>query len=338
MHLEFRRGSAWASKKARKVAASLEPKDIKKVAVIRHAAIGDMMVIRPFLVALRNFFPNAEITFSVTRSYFYGTPEDLVDHVHIIDKDKGEGGKTSFFTRWKQAKELGPHDIIFDFTDSNLSLITLIANRARLKIGYPYRLFKRLFFDITTLRSDFSLEIESILHQLYILGAPLQWPYDFALPKNEQKLKTIVYFAGASVPDKCWPYDNFFSLIKKMAIKYPEFTHIILEGIKGNEKFDEIYLPLQHMDNVIKKQAMPLNEVFHYLSQVGLVISNDTGIRNMAIAANAPTLGIFFNTVPYRYWPRSKEHDIVFNENYEVPTVDHVFEKVHTILNNNQYD
>ncbi|MBD3797958.1 MAG: lipopolysaccharide heptosyltransferase family protein, partial [Campylobacterales bacterium] len=65
LKLNFRRGSAFASKKAREYLATISPSDVKNIAVIRHAAIGDFVVTRPFLIELRKFFPNAKITLSV---------------------------------------------------------------------------------------------------------------------------------------------------------------------------------------------------------------------------------------------------------------------------------
>ncbi len=48
MKLWFGNG-AWASPKAIQRAESLKPEAVRKVAVIRHAALGDMILTRPFL-------------------------------------------------------------------------------------------------------------------------------------------------------------------------------------------------------------------------------------------------------------------------------------------------
>jgi len=113
--LNFRRGSAFATKKAKRYLETISPQDIKKVCVIRHAAIGDFMVIRPFLIHLKKFFPNAKIILSVNKSAMYGLPYDLIDEVHIVNKDHPikKGKKTSLFQRIKDIKKLPPCDIIF---------------------------------------------------------------------------------------------------------------------------------------------------------------------------------------------------------------------------------
>ncbi|WP_457743402.1 glycosyltransferase family 9 protein [Sulfurimonas sp.] len=329
MKLNFRRGSAYASKKAREYLKDKKPEDIQKITVIRHAAIGDFMNIRPFLIELRKFFPNAQITLSVLSHYMYGIPEDLIDNVHIMRRYKEDHTKTGFLTRIKEAKTLPSQDIIFDLTDSTISILLIFLTNAKLKIGYPYRGIRRMFFDIATLRSDFVVEAVSVEHMLNILGAKTKFPLSYGLdkiyPKTED-LKQIVYFAGASTKTKCWEEDKFQDLIAKMSDKYEDYNHIILQGIGDNEKFYEIYNPLKERENVQLQKVLPIEEVMQFLKNSRCLISNDTGIRNMGIALEIPTIGIFFHIPPFRYWPREEKHDCVFNIEYTSPSVESVYE------------
>ena len=336
MHLEFRKGSAWASKYGRMTASKIKPDDVRKITVIRHAAIGDMIAMRPFLVEARKYFPNAFITLSIIKSFSYGVPEDLVDRVHVVDKSKRTNNliKSKLLARIKQAKELGEQDIIFNLTDSNLSYTITLLNRAKLKVGFPYRLFKRIFCDIATLRSDYVIETESMLHQLNILGAKHAVPYNYGYKVTYKRNgQYIIYFAGASTAHKCWESNKFKDLIGRMAEDYPSYCHVILRGIKDDEQFDDIVEPLSVFDNVITKDSMPLEKTMKYLGEASLVICNDTGIRNMAIGANTPTVGIFFATGPFRYWPRYGLNDVVFNSDYTSPEVVDVYNSASSILN-----
>ncbi|QOP40812.1 glycosyltransferase family 9 protein [Sulfurimonas marina] len=327
MKLNFRRGSAFASKKAHKYLETITPKDVEKITVIRHAAIGDFMNIRPFLIELRKFFPNAKITLSVVRHYMYGIPEDLIDDVHVITRYKEDGTKTGLFQRIKEAKTLAEQDIIFDLTDSTLSLFIVALANAKLKIGYPYRALRRAFFDIATLRSDFVVEAQSIMHMLNILGAKTRFPLVYGNEKRYPKkdLKQIVYFAGASTEKKCWEKEKFRSLIDKISDDFPEYNHIVLQGIGENEKFLEIYKPLSHKENVLLQEKMPIEEAMKFISKSRCLVSNDTGVRNMGIALETPTIGIFFQIPPFRYWPREDKHDCVFNIEYTSPDVEDVY-------------
>ena len=337
MKLNFRRGSAFASKKAKQYLETITPKDIKTVTVIRHAAIGDFMNIRPFLIELREFFPNAKITLSVNRSAMYGMPEDLIDDVHIMDKDdpNDRSKKTGLFYRIKQAKELPEQDIIFDLTDSTMTLLLIIFSKAKLKIGYPYRALRRFFYDIATLRSDFVIEAHSVLHMLNLLGSHITKPinYGFATkyPKNEKK--QIVYFAGASGDNKCWEKDKFKILIDRLSNQYKEYEHIVLQGIGEHEKFLEIYTPLKDKSNVSLQEVLQIDNAMQFLSNSRCIVTNDTGIRNMAIAVDTPTVGIFFLTGAFRYWPRDDRHDCVFNLDYVSPDIDDVYNSTVNLVN-----
>ena len=78
-HLWFRRG-AYASSAARDyITNEFSPEKVKKIAVFRHAALGDQVITRPMLVEIRKFFPNAKITLVGVSNYQYAAPSDLAD-------------------------------------------------------------------------------------------------------------------------------------------------------------------------------------------------------------------------------------------------------------------
>jgi ADP-heptose:LPS heptosyltransferase len=62
-----------------------------------------------------------------------------------------------------------------------------------------------------------------------------------------------------------------------------------------------------------------------------LLISNDTGIRNMAIAVNTPTVGIFLVIQPFKYWPREGGHDCIFNLESQ-PSVEDVYKSAISMI------
>ncbi|HEX5635871.1 MAG TPA: lipopolysaccharide heptosyltransferase family protein, partial [Gammaproteobacteria bacterium] len=136
MKLWFTKG-VWLSKTARQKLTELSANDVKSIAVIRHGALGDMILTRAFLIEARKVFPNAKITLSIVSNYTRGTPADLVDRVHVIHGSDQRG--TPIGERIKRIKELGYQDIIFDLASSNRSVMTCLLNKAKLKVGFPYR-------------------------------------------------------------------------------------------------------------------------------------------------------------------------------------------------------
>ena len=332
MKLWLERG-AWASSRARKILATLDPTEVKRVAVIRHAALGDMVLTRPFLLEARRFFPNATLTLSTVSHYTYGTPDDLVDRVHTMFGNDQRDVKLS--QQLRQARELGEQDILFDLAITSRSLWLGLVSKARIKIGFPYRPWQqRFYFDAAVWRSDYLFEAVNMLDMLHLLGANTRFPPEFATPGTAQSRKRpcLIYFTSASTASKCWPQEHFVKLIDRSARAYPEYDHILLEGKAEWEAVAPLVQQLQQHANVIVQKALPLDQTIALLKAASCVISNDNGIRNLAISTETPTVGIFFSTIPYRYWPRYGQHTAVFNHDGSIPSVDAVYQAIETVL------
>lgn len=323
MKFWFTKG-VWASKKARETVKHLSPETINNIAVIRHAALGDMILTRAFLTEARKAFPNATITLSVLSNYTRGMPEDLIDRIHIAHGQ--DQRNTPVRERIKRFKELGEQDIIFDLASSNRSMMACVLNKAKLKIGFPYRkLQARLLYDVATCRSDMNFEVNDMLSMLHIFGIKTAYPHNYSMPGEplNRNRPYVIYFAGASTLNKCWPASHFTNLIRDMAGHYPEYDHLVLEGIQDWEHSGPILQPLEDLKNTGAVNADTVEETTALLKGANLVVSNDTGIRHVAIASETPTVGIFHRD-PFRYWPRYDIHDIIIPDPDWPPSVDDV--------------
>ncbi len=289
-----------------------KPSEIKSIAIIRHAALGDMVLTRSFIIEARKYFPNATITLSVISNYTRGIPEDLVDRVHIIHGTDQRGAPLR--ERIKTIRELGYHDIIFDLACGNRSFLTCLFTPASIKVGFPYRKLRSwMFYDITTPRNDLNFEVNDMMSMLHIFGAKTAYPHVYDMPGEAIKRDKafFVYFAGASDQDKCWPRQHFAELITQMSALYPDKDHLILDGLKDWERADKILAIMDKLDNVSAVSADSIEETISLMKSSSLLVSNDTGIRHVAITCNTPTIGIF-PVLPYRYWPRYLIHEAVF--------------------------
>lgn len=315
-----------ASKKAKAAIRQLDPKQIKSIAIVRHAALGDMVLTRSFLVELRQHFPNAKLTLSLISNYTRGAPEDLVDRVHILPgRDQRD---VSLGEQLKRVKELGYHDLIFDLAATSRSFVLCLLTPAKLKLGFPYRrMHQYLIYDIATPRSDLDFEVTDMLKMLNALGLQTAYPPDFAMPGEPAKRERpyVLYFTSASRKDKCWPAGHFTELLNRMAETYPNHDHLVLRGIEDWESIDSILKPLSELKNVTAITADTVDETVAVVKGASLLVSNDTGIRHLGIVSGIPTLGLFFSTEVFRYGPRYEPHDVVFNGDGSVPGVEDVF-------------
>jgi len=327
MKLWFRKG-VWLSKKGKRVLETFNASDIRRVAVIRHAALGDMILTRNFLIEVRRYVPQASITFSMVSHYTSGAPYDLVNRVHILGPWKPSPAY------WKNMCDLGAHDIIFDLAATNRSMWLCRLNAAALKIGFPYRPIHRLFYDIVVPRSDLHFEVDDMLNMLKIFGHMPEYPYTYNLPGEPLRSARpyVLYFTTASTPTKCWPRESFAALIHRMADAIQTSDHCILSGKEEWESTDEMKKMMQHRANVSFINADSVDEVISAVKGATLVISNDTSVRNIAIAAGIPSIGLFLNTALFRYLPMNGYHRIVYNRDGGIPTVEEVFQSSISLL------
>jgi len=330
MKLWARRG-IWTHKNTARKLDVINPLEVKRIAVLRHAALGDMLLTRSFLIEAKKAFPNACITLSIVSHYARGVPVDLIDRLHIVH---GSDQKKSLIQCYRRIKELGTQDIIFDLASTSRSNITCLLTKANLKIGFPYKKFKaKILYDIATPRSDLNFEGCDMMNMLNALGIKTAYPHQYAMPGSALKREKqyIIYFIGASTPNKIWPAERFSELIKLMSNNYPHHDHLVLEGIQPWETADKILMPLQEKTNVSVINADSIDKTVSVLKGADLVVSNDTGIRHLAIVSETPTVGIFFQD-PCRYWPRFEIHDVALPDENGPASVKEVYNCCKNVL------
>lgn len=328
--LWFERG-AWASSRARRYFSRISAHEIRRVGVVRHAALGDMVLVRPFLTELKRCFPNAEIVLSVVSNYMEGIPYDLVDTIHVIPGNHVKGG--SFLSRVKTAREIGKLDILFDLADTTRSRYICLFASAKIRIGMSYSPYlSRLLHDAAVWRSDFVFEADNMLHTLMLLGSKPLDPMTFCWERPSvvslSQEPCILYFPFASTPRKMWAIEHWINLIQHSCQLWPSYRHVVLSGSQAWEKaadvFNDRFWP--YPANLELAESCSLDHLIQRIQESFLLISNDTGVRNLAIALDTSTIGVFFSTVPYRYWPRGGRHLTAFRAEGDAPSVEEVLQ------------
>jgi len=336
MRLWFGKG-AWAARSVRERIKKLEPEQVRSIAIIRHAALGDMVLTRPFILECRRLFPNARITLSLVSNYTRGAPEDIVDRIHVIPGREQKG--ISIGNRIKKIRELGYHDMIFDAAATSRSFWVTRLNKALIKVGYPYRILQRhLFYDVAILRSSMRFESDAMLDMLHAFGFKTRYPLVFDLPGDPliRNKPYIIYFTSASMPEKCWPNEKFAELIGRASVLLRDYDHIVLKGVSESESIYQI-MTIAKADNVIAYETETVDATISLIKGASSVVSNDTGIRHLAVAAEVPTVGIFLQpekpyAEPYRYWLRYPIHEAAFRADGATPSTDEVYALLQQVL------
>ena len=302
----------WVAPKAPAKAANLHFANVYSIAVLKHAALGDMLLTRPFLLALRKYFPNAKITLSVVDNYQAGIPHDLIDRIHVTLSRQQKAG---VLTRLRNFRELGPHDLLFDLSAVTRTFWISFLNKATLKIGFQHRRLHRFIYDIALNRTGFRFEAETFLDQLQVLGIDYDWPLRFDYDPGTADITQpyLVYFPTASDSYKAWLPEHFATLIRSsMVEKHPDYQHILLGGVAEweDQVCQQILQQTRAHDNL--RYIRGSDETPALINGATALVSNDTGIRNLAIATNTPTVGIFISTLPFNYQPRFGQHKVVY--------------------------
>ena len=327
----WRERHTWLARNATHKLSNIQHKDVKSIAVIKHAAYGDLLCTRPFLITLRQYFPQASITFCAIRHYTRGIPEDLVDHIYIVSGKKDQKG---FWYKFNEYKNLGSHDLLFDLTSSTPSFMMSLLSPASFRIGFQHRNIHKLVYDVAIPRAEYRFEAETFLEQLNILGLQYELPLRYDLPVSAMHRPNpyVVYFPTASAINKSWPIGNFIQLIRQTAEQYPHYDHILLSGLAEWEfdLVDQAEKELSQHKNVFKLTASEKDASL--IKGACALVANDTGIRHLGIAAGIPTVGIFFHATPFGYWPRFGRHEVVFERDGSIPGVDKVKQALCMIL------
>ena len=322
----------WLSKNAFAKAEALDKNNVTRIAVIKHAALGDLLQTRPFLIEIRKAFPKAKIILSVVSNYMKGIPDDLIDGIHLA---KGNEKKYTLRESLKSYKNLGEQDILFDLTATSRSFWITFFTKATLKVGFMHKGLHRLLYDIAIPRAHYRFEAETFLEQANVLGIRHQWPLEYNYPKPEKIVESnyISYFPTASTAEKCWPPELMAELIKKSCQQYPNTQHILIPGLADWEletaKMIKKIVGNKENFSMSESGAKAISLICH----ADAVVLNDTGMRNLAIAANTPTVCIFpITSHVFGYTPLFGKHKVVVNGENEPAKVDDVLNKLNEII------
>ncbi len=338
------------SPRAKQIVPALAPESVRSIAVIKHAALGDLVLTRPFLIELRRLFPHANVTLAVEHGREWPWVYDDLDiGTHVSPGMNTNGAVLKGIAG--PFRTLGPHDLLFDLTATTCSFWITRFTRAKLKLGFQHRSWHRVLYDLAIPRTEYKFEAEVFLDFLHLFGHEAKWPPDFGWGGNQRSTAAetpdvnrsrrdgdaptgpVLYFTGASTQAKSWPEDSFINLIREARARFPKHDHAIWPGTADweRERCARIAaatgasiiastgrLPADRAASDPTAPDSAANDSHHTRSPIEiaraarLYVGNDTGIRHVAIAVGTPTIGFFRTAPPFRYTPDWGSHRAIF--------------------------
>jgi len=277
-------------------------KDIKRIAIVRLSALGDIVNSAVTLQFIHAKYPDAKIEW-ITEEVFAPLLQNhpLVDAVHTINLKKLKKSKSfsSLKSTISKLRSLGEFDIIIDIQgllksaivarligsnthgfdkDSAREGIASYLYNTTSYISYDENIVKRNTFVVSD-GLGFSIDDEMLLSK-----KPIFKTIDYPLQKNDKKNIAIVI--GASWESKKYPKEKVVQLCNEL-----KENCIILWGSQ-NEKDDGIWI-CENSPYASLAPKLSLVELVSFISNVDLLIGNDTGPTHMAWAQNIPSVTLF---------------------------------------------
>jgi lipopolysaccharide heptosyltransferase I len=293
----------------------------KKILVIKPSSLGDIVHSLPFLNAVKDAFPAAEIHWVVAKG-LEGLLENhpMVKRLWVINKDRWKNLKKiketaiEFKSLFKELEDES-YDVVIDLQGLLRSGLLTYATNAPIRIGFKEaREGSSLFY---THRVKGGREIHAVDRYLKIasaMGCEIK-DVKFPMPliKESEKVKKIkedigdyaVIVPGARWKTKRWPPANFGKLASMLDIK----TVIV-----GSPSDIEIAEGIEFCSGG-KASSMAgktdMKELISIIRGARYVISNDSGPMHIAAASGISVVAIFGPTNPVRTGPYGKNNVIV---------------------------
>lgn len=310
------------------------------IVAIRPDAIGDSLVTFPILVALREKYANAHITFignagAMPLAKAWG----IADEVYSYDKQW-----TEFFS----PKDIRRPDLRNLFQQTDLAIIfavdTELAKQNLLATGVKEVITVPIFFKELVQISDVPLHVVEYFAKW--IGVPVSKPERIVLPNIGSEvfhpsIPPIALHPGSGSAYRRWPISSFAKLIISLVRK--QYPVLLLAGPSEGPLLAEILRKVRQYIPKVSQAGMltildnaPLLKVAQQLKQCGCFVGHDTATSHLAGLLRIPTLALFGDTYPDRWRPPGPTVEIIQEIPLERLSVERVLERVLRMYNSHQ--
>ena len=281
-------------------------KDIQKIALIRLSALGDIINSAIVLEFIHNNFANASVTWvceEVFAPILRGHP--LINKVETLNlkKIKKDKNISELFATLSHLRNIGDFDIVIDIQGllksavvarligknthgfdkhSSREPLSSLFYKTTSNIAYEQNVIKRNCFVVGD-ALGFEINDGMILEKKPIFG---HLKDNYTLPKQNNK-KNIAIVIGASWKSKKYPKEKIAQLCTKL-----QQNSLIIWG-NDDEMEDALWICDNAKGYATPAPKLTLKSLVSFISQVDLLIGNDTGPTHIAWAQNIPSITLF---------------------------------------------
>ncbi len=334
----------------------------KKVLIVRqHNQFGDMLATVPLFRAIKEKYPETEITLIVSPQNFYAiTTNEFIDEYFVFNKKKLFSRSYRLELRKLLNRE---YDIVVCPATVSLSSTSCILSRlanSSFRIGpkilngkvnkFAFMFNKRVTLDWKKYPdahvSDFGLDIVrpcGLTTKNFRASIPYSEEYEIMadefvgyLKGKENDHKIVGLHVGAGKPPNRWSAIKFVEVIKNLneSGKYKFY----LTGTDSDKA--ELDYVTEHSDvNLELFVNKPVPALAALIDKSDLFITNDTGVMHVAGATTTPQISIFGPTNPFNWAPLgANKYFLRKTDLIEDITVSDVLNLAEMILNKTEND
>ena len=276
-----------------------------KILIIRLSSLGDIILTQPVAASLRQAFPDAQIDF-ITKPVFKPIVEKFDCLDNIIDWNES-------FASLRNIRK-SKYDICIDLhAKFNTFLIKTFCHAKKTSTYNKKHKLRK-----TIVQHKTNAKISSTVDLYFSALKKLNIPFTYSPPqlhlKNPTEKKsnntTIGIFPGATYKTKQYPPQKLIELIQL----FPQNWNVTLFGSPS-----EISLSSEIAANCKRKITdltgkLNLEQLLYKISELDVVITNDSGPMHIAAALNKPQIAIFGATDPVLGFSPMNSKAIIINQ------------------------
>ncbi|MBK9226530.1 MAG: glycosyltransferase family 9 protein [Ignavibacteria bacterium] len=312
--------------------------NVKKILIIKLAAIGDSILLIPMLRTLKKSFPRSEITFICTKiNYAVAKKTPYIDKVVEIDVHSYLRSPLKFFKFIKDLRR-DKYEVIIDAGQwERINAIMTMLARSDFSVGFKTeRQMKHYGYDSIITHTRTKHELETFLDLLVPLGINIteedkkleyflnDEDFNFAHSfwfKHELEDKTVICLhpgCGENGRPREWAVENYISLGKRL-VDYDENIRILITGAQLEEdRCKEIAAGIGR-NTINTAGQFPLDNVVALVKKVKLIVCSNTGMLHIASCVGTKTMGLHGPTNPAKWGSYNKNAVLIQSDKFCSP-------------------
>lgn len=295
----------------------------KKILVTKFRAMGDTILLTSALKELHRHFPRAEIHVAVTEPWIWlleGAPG--VTKLWPIHWHHDKSARTKAATRLAFQLRSQKYDLVCGFHSSPAAAMVALSTGAKVRsIHFHSFKAKNLYStvkvpgkgimkpvverDLDTVRA-LGLEVpEGVMPEIFLKDSEKE------LAKEEFQswglVRPVLGIAlGASRPTKMWPVHRYADIAQRW-VQATSGSVLVIVGPGEDALADDFFKSIPKDKSLLEKITVmkpgQVRQLAARISQLDVLVGNDSGPRHLAAALNVPTVTIFGPEHPMEWHP-----------------------------------